>query len=85
MSCLRDREIELGQLATSTIAKAGGHVTFDEYDRLMYPVVYFPPINWAIGWGLPGPLRKANHDKMCVFMAVKHGLVKATPNGYTLV
>lgn len=55
---------------------------------------FFP---WMDGWGLsryvprgdqagkrlPG-LGKQNHDKLCVFAAVKMGLVESFPDGYRL-
>ena len=77
-------ELRLGYLAADLIANAGGYLSFEEYDKLMFPVIYFPPISWIQGWGLPKPLWKSNMDKLCVFAAVKYGLVEPTPYGYRI-
>jgi hypothetical protein len=69
--------------AVKVVEDAGGVVTFDEYDRLMWPIRYISPVEWIAGWGNP-TLHKANNDKLCAFAAVKLGLLKQTETGYAL-
>ena len=79
---LTPHEQSCARLAASIISEAGGSVTFDEYDILMRRRLYFRPINWVAGWGLPYADQKANSDKICVFMACHMGLVIPTDTGY---
>jgi hypothetical protein len=75
MTALTTQEEMLGLLAATVIAKAGGVVTFDEYDNLMARERYFAPIMWCQGWGQP-QLLKSNQDKLCVFAACRMGIVR---------
>ena len=78
-------ELKLAQMARDKILTAGGEVTFNEYDSLMYPERYFTPFNWIIGWGLPVGDKKRNNDKMCAFAACKHKLIEQTKTGYKVI
>ena len=70
--------------AVEVIRRAGGRITFNEYDKAMAGIQYFIPLSWCIGWGLTPLARKANTDKLCVFKACQLGLIKQTAGGYIL-
>ncbi len=78
---LTELEKENGTKAFEVIKKAGGQVTFDEFDKLMSEVRYWYPIHW--GWA-GAHMGKPNGDKLCVFSACAMGLVKQTKTGYKL-
>ena len=71
--------------AVRVVRDAGGSITFDAYDAAMGPIPIWTPINWTCGWGLYGKDRKANLDKMCVFVACRMGLLRQTETGYEVV
>lgn len=71
--------------AVSVINKAGGKITFRQYDKTMFNEKYFIPLSWGvIGHGLPRPLFKKNMDKLCVFTACQLGLAEQTTTGYVV-
>lgn len=72
------------ELALDIVQANGGQITFDEYNKAMTDVKYFPPINWNVGWGLSPKCRKANNDKLCAFHAVKAGMLIQTDSGYSV-
>lgn len=77
-----DLERSNAELATEIIKKAGGEVTFDEYDKLMSGQKYFVPMRW--GWhGTVG--RRPDADKLCVFTACRLELVEKTDAGYKVI
>ena len=80
-----DVERRLALKAMMIVELYGGKITFDEFDKAMFNVRYFVPLNWTAGWGLPPSLRKANTDKLCIFTACELGFVKQTKTGYKII
>lgn len=79
---MNDNEIAIAQIAAQAVERAGGSVTFDQYDALMVKETYLIPIHWIAGWDLPRRYRRANTDKLAAFKAVELGLLKQTETGY---
>lgn len=73
------------EIALEIVKSAGGSVTFEQYDDLMFKRQYPHPINWIDGWGLCKITRKKNNDKLCAFTAIKLGMLKRNNRGYEVV
>ena len=69
------------KIAFDVVERAGGSITFEEYDSAMAMETYFTPINWIAGWGLSRADKKANDDKQCAFAACRLGLLRQTNTG----
>lgn len=73
------------EIAARVVMDAGGAITFADFDDAMEPQIYFAPLHWVAGWGLPVRHRKRNLDKMCAFAACELGLIEQTADGYRVV
>ncbi len=76
---LDDLEKANGRKALEVVMRAGGEVTFSEYDKLMAKEIYFAPAHWGWAGTHSG---KPNGDKLCVFAACEMGLLEQTKDGY---
>lgn len=72
------------QIAARLVQENGGFLSFDDYNKLMFPKLIISPMNWIAGVGMSREARKSNLDKMCVFEACKLGLLKQTQGGYRI-
>lgn len=81
---MTDNEIDIATIAARAVERAGGYVTFDQYDELMVTEKYLIPTHWIAGWDLPRHYRKANTDKLAAFAAVELGLMRQTETGYSI-
>lgn len=81
---LTKAEKTLGRMAAEVVTQAGGTISFTQYDKLMYPKLYFAPIHWINGWG-NSVLHKQNNDKLCAFAAVELKLLEQTSTGYKVI
>lgn len=75
-------EVSNARLAAQVVHDLGGEVAFARFDEAMHTQKYFLPMNWTAGWGLSGPARKANTDKLCAFTACQLGWLRQTETGY---
>lgn len=78
-------EESCAKVALGVVERAGGSITFADYDAAMAKEFYFPPMHWLSGWGLSRSAKRSNDDKMCAFAACKAGVLRQTDVGYEVV
>lgn len=78
-------EKRYARIAFNLIKKNGGNMMFDEYNEKMFSKKYLYNMHCGLsGWELSDYLNKSNHDKMCVLIACKMGLVRIVKNSYVV-